>query len=436
MLYRNIMPDLTSLLLFYLPLGVVGIWRWGSWLVKRIIGLFYRPATGAYWTTVSVVTPVYQENPRVFRQALDSWKASQPAEIIAIIDYTDKECIKVFEDFSRGFPGARSIVTEKPGKRTALADGIRASSGEIVALVDSDVVWGEDLLIEALRPFSDPSVGGVTTRQNVLDPKTFAQNIFDIQLDLRYFDDVIPSAVAAGVFTCLSGRTALYRREAVLPLLDDMVNETFWGKQCIGGDDKRLTYLVEAAGWKASYQHLARVYTTGASDMTTLVKQRTRWARNSWRADLRAMWQGWVWKHPFLGFLLIDRTISNFTLLVSLAYFSVSLILQLWIPAAVLAVWWLFSRALRLIPNLIRRPANARIIPVYILVNFVMAIVRIYALLTLNRQDWLTRGARRQPENFGLLLARIGTSLIIIGLGVAVYFYRFASGVSLAARIN
>ncbi|MBI4330654.1 MAG: glycosyltransferase [Chloroflexi bacterium] len=419
------MQDLTSLLLFYLPLGVIGAWRWGTWLLKRTIGLFYRPGIGDYRTTVSVVTPVFREDPGVFLQALESWKANHPAEIIAVIDHTDKDCIRVFEDFSRGFAGATLIVTDKPGKRSALADGTRASSGEIVALVDSDVIWSGNLLSEALPPFADPRVGGVTTRQNVLDPKTLAQTIFDIQLDLRYFDDVMPSAVAGDVFTCLSGRTALYRRKAALPVLDDVVNETFWGKQCIGGDDKRLTYLVEAAGWKARYQHTARVYTTGASDMTTFVKQRMRWSRNSWRADLRALWQGWAWRHPFLAFILIDRTISNFTLLLSLAYFSVSLVLQLWAPAAVLVAWWLVSRTLRLMPNLARRPANVRIIPIYVGINFAMAIVRIYALLTLNRQDWLTRGARRQKGNLGLVLARVGTFLIVAGMGVAVYFYRF-----------
>ncbi len=430
------MPDLTSLLLFYLPLGIVGAWRWGAWVLKRTVGIFYRPVAGSYRTTVSVVTPVIREDPRLFREVLQSWKVNRPSEIIAVIDHTDKDCIRIFEEFSRDFDGARLIVTEKLGKRPALADGIRASSGEIAALVDSDVVWSPSLLDEALRPFADPAVGGVTTRQNVLDPTTLAQRIFDIQLDLRYFDDVMPSAAAGDVFTCLSGRTALYRRAAIMPVLDDMVNETFWGRQCIGGEDKRLTYLVEAAGWKARYQHDARVYTSGAPKMTTLVKQRTRWGRNSWRADLRAMWQGWVWKHPFFAFILLDRTISNFTLLVSLAYMVVSLALQLWTPAAALLAWWLFTRTLRLIPNLARHPANVLIVPVYIGTNFAMAIVRIYALLSLNRQDWLTRAALHQPGNPGLVLARVGTLLIVAGLCAAVYFYRFTRGVSGLIPVN
>jgi hyaluronan synthase len=418
------LEDLTSLFLFYLPLGVLGAWRWGTWLIRKLISFFYKPTTGDYQTTVSVVTPVYKEDPGVFKLALESWKANQPAEIIAVIDASDESSITVFKDFSRGFRGAKLIVTEKPGKRPALADGARAAEGEIVAFVDSDTIWSETVLKNTLPPFADPKVGGVGTRQIVHKPATLAQNIFDIQLDLRYYDDMMPSAVAGSVFTCLSGRTAFYRRKVLMPFLDDLVNEKFWGKQCIGGDDKRLTYLVEAAGWKTRYQHNALVYTPGARSMTILFKQRTRWSRNSWRADLRAMFKGWVWKHPFLSFILVDRIISNFTLMLSLIYFVLSLYFQLWVPAAALGGWWLFSRGLRLTPHLVRRPSNVRLVPVYIFMNFFLAMVRIYALLTLNRQDWLTRGSAKQG-NFGLLLAKFGTFVIIVGLGVAVYFYRF-----------
>ncbi|MDP3879873.1 MAG: glycosyltransferase [Dehalococcoidales bacterium] len=419
------MEDITSLLLFYLPLGLVGLWRWGTWMTRRAIGWFYRRDNHSYSATVSVVTPVYAEKPAVFRMALESWKANNPAEIIAVIDHTDKDCIQEFQSFSQEFAGARLIITEKPGKRPALADGIRAASGEIVALVDSDTIWSTSVLEEGLRPFADPAVGGVATRQNVLDPRSIAQNIFDIQLDLRFYDDMMPAAVMGDAFTVLSGRTAFYRRQAVLPMLDDLVNEKFWGKQCIGGDDKRLTYLTEAAGWKTRYQHTAQVYTPGAPDIATLFKQRTRWARNTWRADLRAMWQGWIWKHKFLSFILIDRIISNFTLLLSLSYFFVSLFFQLWLPAAILVAWWMVSRGVRISPNLLRRPSNIRLIPVYVATNFAMAIVRIYALLTLNRQDWMTRGARKRAGNFGLVLARVGTACILALLMLGVYFYRF-----------
>lgn len=421
------MDDYLQLLTFYLPLGIIGFWRWGTWLVRKLVSTFYKPGRQAYQASVSVVTPVYNEDPEVFRQALASWRANRPLEIIAVIDYTDKRCIEEFEEFSHQFDQAKLIVTEKPGKRPALADGIRAAEGEIIALVDSDVVWSKSVLIEALRPFADPKVGGTAVRQNILKPQTLAQNIFDIQLDLRFFDEVIPLNAAGNFLTCFSGRTAFYRRKALLPVVDDMVNETFWGKQCIGGDDKRLTYLIEADGWKGRYQHAARVYTPGAANLSTLFKQRTRWSRNTWRADLRALWQGWVWKHPFLTFVLVDRLISPFTLSLSWIYFVLSLVFHLWIPAAILFVWWFLSRSIRTLPNWLRRRRNLRFVPAYVFANFTMAIIKIYALLTLNRQDWITRrGAERapQPSNFRLTLAKIGTGAILASLAIAVAYYK------------
>jgi cellulose synthase/poly-beta-1,6-N-acetylglucosamine synthase-like glycosyltransferase len=419
--------DYLPLLAFYFPLGIIGFWRWGTWLVRRLVSLFYKPKKGNFHASVSIVTPVYNEDPDVFRQALASWRANNPLEIIAVIDYTDKECIKEFEEFSRQFDQAKLIVTEKPGKRPALADGIRATRGKIIALVDSDALWSKLVLREALRPFADPKVGGTAVRQNVLNPQALAQNIFDIQLDLRFFDEIMGLNVAGNALTCLSGRTAFYRRKALMPLVDDMVNETFWGKQCIGGDDKRLTYLIEAAGWRTRYQHNAHLYTPGAKKLSTLFKQRTRWSRNTWRADLRALRVGWIWKHPFLAFVLIDRLISPLALSLSLMYFIVSLVFHLWIPAAILFVWWFFSRGVRILPHLLRRPRNIRLLPAYVFANFSMAIIKIYALLTLNRQDWITRrGAERAPKSGGfyLVLARIATLAILAGLAAAVAYSR------------
>ena len=427
------MNDWLQLLAFYFPLGIIGAWRWGTWLFRKLISLLYRPSRQDYEATVSVVTPVYNEDPGMFRRALESWKDNHPLEIIAVIDYTDKACIAEFEQFRQGFDRARLIVTEKPGKRPALADGIRAASGEIVALVDSDVVWGPSVREEALRPFANPKVGGVTLRQSVLEPRTLAQRIFDIQLDIRFYDDMMPVSAVSTALSCLSGRTAFYRRGVILPLVDDMVNETFWGRQCIGGEDKRLTYLLQAAGWQTRYQHEAQVFTPGARNFITLAKQRVRWSRNSWRADLRALWQGWVWRYPLFAFFLLDRVVSPFTLTLSLIYFVVSLVFQFWVPAAILVGWWLFSRTVKILPHLLRQPRDIVLAPLYVVVNFATAVIRIYSLFTLNRQDWITRwGAERAPEpgTLHLGLAKHATLVILAFLGMAVAFYNgYVAGV-------
>jgi len=93
---------------FLVPLGAIGIWRWSVWIMKEILGLHYHPKTKEYNAKVSIVTPVYNENPKVFTQALGTWKENNPAEIIAVIDYTDLTCIEIFKKFKKTFFRIRS----------------------------------------------------------------------------------------------------------------------------------------------------------------------------------------------------------------------------------------------------------------------------------------------------------------------------------------
>lgn len=386
------LTETANTLLLLIPVGIIGIWRWSVWLLRKIIGTRYKPQEPQErQMTFSMVIPVYNEEPDVFRQALHSWAREQPDEIIAVIDHSDKDCIAAFQEFEAEFAGARLIVTEKPGKRAALADGIEAATGEIVALVDSDTIWEEGVLPKLVTPFKDPQVGGVGTRQNVLNPQTIAQRLFDIHLDTRYFEEIRFLAAAGDALTCLSGRTAVYRRAAALPQLEGLLTETFWGKPCISGDDKRLTHLVQAAGWSVVYQENARVFTPGSPKMKSFLKQRLRWTRNSWRADLRALYDGWVWKKPALAFHLLDRVIQPITTLIAPIYFCIALYRQNWGIVLAMLLWWMISRSIKILPHLRRKPSSILMLPVYIATSYLFALFKIFAFFTMNEQGWITR---------------------------------------------
>ncbi len=430
--------DLGDLLAFYFPLGVIGIWRWSVWILKKMLGRRYRPAHGTYHGSVSIVTPVYNEDPAVFKRALCSWQASAPREIIAVIDHTDIACQQAFRQFAAQHHTAKLIVTTKPGKRQALADGAHAAAGDIIALVDSDTLWAKNLLAQALPPFNNPRVGGVATRQNVLTIKTVAQALFDIQLDLRYADEMPYLAANGTVLTCLSGRTALYRRQALMPMLADMVNETFWGKPVISGEDKRLTYLVAANGWQLAFQQTARVYTPGADTLMTFLKQRLRWTRNSWRANVRAMWEGWVWHHPAFAFFITDQIVQPFVLLLSPIYFITALVYGHWLVAVVVVVWWHASRFVRLWPHLQRRPADILMLPAYLLFTFAAALIRLYALFTINQQGWITRWDKSRLQQLTWLKrapSYVTTALVVIALSGAVQLRGTHTPAAISAQI-
>lgn len=381
------------IIILYFPLGVIGIWRWSVWMTKKVVAKKYRPVNeNGYNNTLSIVVPVYNEDPDIFQKALESWVRNNPDEIIAVIDYTDEACIEKFKKFQEGNKNSELIITKRPGKREALSDGIKRAQYNIIALVDSDTIWDPNIKDILLAPFNDPSVGGVGSRQSVLDTNTLARRLFNMYLGHKYFDEMAYLATVGNALTCISGRTALYRKEAIKDLCEELENETFWGVKCISGDDKCITRLVQERGWGVRYQANARVLTPGAPDVLTFLKQHIRWTRNSYRSDLKSLMSKWVWKkEKFLAYHMVDRFTQPFTLILGPMYFIFSILWGHWVVAGILLVWWHFSRGIKLYPHLKQHPSDIVILQFYIFTTYLLAILKIYALVTIRQQGWITR---------------------------------------------
>lgn len=375
---------------FYIPLGIIGIWRWLVWGLKKTGAAFYKPISeGAFSSSLSIITPVYNENPKTFNLALQSWERNKPDEIIAVIDERDKECIDIFQNFCKSRSWAKLIVTPKPGKRQALADGILQAKSEIVALVDSDTIWDNNIKQNLLQPFSNPTIGGVTPRNHPVKRQSIWEKMTDVFWDMRNYYD-LPSQTAMGsALTCLTGRTSLYRRQLLLPKLNGFLNEILFGKRKESGEDKCLTRLIQRDGWKTYYQSNAVIYSVAASDFRTFIAQRLRWTRNSHNSDLVSLLDGSAWRRPYLAFYMIDRFISTFTLFLGPIFFAVSIYYhQFTITLAILALW-MVGRGIKVLPHLRRRPDDILLVPVFVAVNFLMALVKLYALVTLREQKWI-----------------------------------------------
>jgi cellulose synthase/poly-beta-1,6-N-acetylglucosamine synthase-like glycosyltransferase len=368
------------------PLGLLGLIRWGAWLVRRIPAVLYRPVVGGTRLSMSLVVPTYQENPVIFAAAIESWLANDVEEVILVIDTSDKTC----QEIARRYP-VTVVITDVPGKRDALRRGWRAARTELVALVDSDTIWAPDVATEVCKPFADPRIGGVGTRQCVYGTKGFLARITDMFLDHRYYDENASQSLLGQAVSCLSGRTAIYRRDLLLDIEADFMHESFWGVPCLSGDDKRLTTLILERGHLTYMQRTAVVWSTFPDSWRIFFKQRLRWARNTWRSDLRALSKKWVWRHPFLAYTLLDKAVSSFTLLLGLAFMILLIIGQHWTFVIVLALWWQLSRSAKLLPHLRRRPSSFFYIPGYIAISWLMAFIKIHALATIRQQRWLTR---------------------------------------------
>lgn len=372
---------------YYLPLGILGMARWICWLIRRVPAALYRPIGNDFRAGLSVVVPVYQEDPEIFAHAIESWLHNRVDEVILVIDSSDAAC----QEVARRYP-VTVIVTDVPGKRHALRTGWEAASTPLVALVDSDTIWAYDVADQVCMPFADHAVGGVSTRQNVYNPKGFLQHVNDMYLDYRYFDENAAQTAAGQALSCISGRTAVYRRQLLLQVADEFMAETFLGVPCMSGDDKCLTSLILKRGYRTVLQRSARVWSTFPGTPGTFLRQRLRWARNTWRSDLRALFlERWAWRHPFLAFTMLDKAVASFTLLAAPTFMTLAVVRRDWMFVAMLAIWWWVSRSVKMLPHLRRRPLSLLLIPPFVLLSFVMAVVKIVALCTVRRQRWLTR---------------------------------------------
>lgn len=375
---------------FYIPLGIVGIWRWLVWGVKKTGAAVYKPIPeNSSHHTLSIVTPVYDENPDTFNLALQSWERNGPNEIIAVIDERDKDSIGVFHAFCKNRSWAKLIITQKPGKRQALADGILEAKSEIVALVDSDTIWDSDIKGKLISPFSNPSIGGVTPRNHPVRRQSIWEKMTDVFWDMRNYYD-LPSQTAVGsALTCLTGRTSLYRRKILLPKLSEFLNEILLGKRKESGEDKCLTRLIQKDGWKTYYQSTAVIYSVAASDFKTFILQRLRWTRNSHNSDLVSLLDGWAWRKPYLAFYMVDRFISTFTLFLGPIFLGISIYYHQFTVTFAILTLWMVGRGIKILPHLRRRPEDIPLVPVFVVVNFLMALIKLYAIVSIREQKWI-----------------------------------------------
>jgi hyaluronan synthase len=376
-----------------MPLGLAGIFVWLLWAYRAVLSRFARPVVNDFRTSVSVVVPAYREDPEILLECLASWLDQNPYEVIIVPDVEDTEVLRRLAEVDD--PRLRVIPFVHRGKRSALGVGIRAATGELIVLADSDTRWQPGLLDAVQMPFIDPEVGGVGTQQNVYQrTSSIWRRIADWLVNLRYYD-YVPAMGRAGAVACLSGRTAAYRRSVILPVLPHLEDEFFLGRRCVAGDDGRLTWLVLASGFKTVHQSSARALSMFPSSFSAFVKQRVRWSRNSYRTYLTAVWKGWLWRVPMVTKItVLQILLTPVTMGMALAYLLFSR-LDLTVHSIGLAlIWLLLGRGVRGYSHLRRHPQEILLLPVAALVVIFIALpVKLYAFFTMNKQGWLTRTA-------------------------------------------
>lgn len=381
---------------------------WLLWLLKVVLSARYRPFTGTYTGTTSVVVPVVDEPLDLFRDVIGRMVEQGPGEIIVVINGARNEALEeVCEEFA---PLVRWTHTPIPGKRNAVKVGTEMSTGDITILVDSDTVWTPGTLSELLKPFADESVGGVTTRQRILEPtRSWITRWADWLENSRALYSM-PAQSVLGQIGCLPGRTIAFRRNILVRVMDRFMHEKFMGVFLEVSDDRTLTNLTLKEGYRTVYQYTSLVYTDAPLQVKKLFKQQLRWARGSQYNTLRML--PWMLGHaPILAVFFLTDIILPFMLFGVIAgwiYRAVTGqgenlyqgILQQYgfstgfvYVAGLMVVSSVLSMAIRQMRHLAEKPSDFFRLPMFIIVStfFLMPIRLIGFFRLAHASGWGTR---------------------------------------------
>lgn len=171
-----------------------------------------------------------------------------------------------------GFSISYQHRTNRAGyKAGALAQGLKTSRGEFIAIFDADFVPPEDFLLRTIHHFTDPKVGMVQTRWTHINRNySFLTEVEAILLDGHFVLEHAGRA-RSGVFFNFNGTAGIWRRAAV----EDAGG---WQHDTLT-EDTDLSYRAQLKGWKFVYLQDVECPAELPIEMTAFKTQQARWAK-------------------------------------------------------------------------------------------------------------------------------------------------------------
>jgi cellulose synthase/poly-beta-1,6-N-acetylglucosamine synthase-like glycosyltransferase len=156
-------------------------------------------------------------------------------------------------------------------KAGALAEGLKSSKGEFVAIFDADFVPPPDFLLKCIHHFTDPKIGMVQTRWTHINRNySLLTQVEAILLD-GHFVLEHSARSRSGVFFNFNGTAGMWRRRAI--------DEAGGWEHDTLTEDTDLSYRAQLKGWKFLYLQDVECPAELPVEMTAFKTQQARWAK-------------------------------------------------------------------------------------------------------------------------------------------------------------
>lgn len=255
--------------------------------------------------TISFVIPCMNEEDAIYSTIENCFKAEYPAHLMEVIVINDGSTDGTLDEIMRAKAQWPELVVvdweQNQGKRHGMAEGFRRSKSEIVIQLDSDSYIEPSTVRAFVEPFKNPEIGAISAHTDPLNPD---ENLLTKMQTAYYFMSFRILKAAESTFHmvfCCSGCASAYRKSAVMPILDEWLEETFLGRPVTWGDDRAITNQVLKRGYRTLYTDDVRAYTIVPNKLRQFIKQQIRW-KKGWLVNSIFASKFIVKREPFVAF--------------------------------------------------------------------------------------------------------------------------------------
>jgi cellulose synthase/poly-beta-1,6-N-acetylglucosamine synthase-like glycosyltransferase len=277
---------------------------------------------------VSCLVAVYDEE-KIIEKCVESisLQTYSNIEIIFVDDCSTDNTGKILDDLANKYPIRVLHLSSNSGKKAALAEAVYMSSGDIIAMTDSDSTWSPtaiEHMVEIFRYHED--VGAVSGYSRAMNASTnFLTKVQDSWYEGQYS---VRKAFEShfGVVSCVSGPLAVFRREAIYNYMPAWENDKFLGQEFRFATDRTLTGIVLGAPYigeklrskytsskfmeklypirkyKVVYTKFAKARTHVPDTFSRMLKQQVRWKKSFIRNTFFT--GSFYWHAPFIPMMV------------------------------------------------------------------------------------------------------------------------------------
>ncbi len=451
-------------------MGVVGLWRWSWFVIQVIRSRLFMHVVFPRWRRradeiavedlphMCFMIPTYKEkvwvNELVYRAIAHEARTLARPITILVNGSSLEENAGIRQILEEADPGLKHIqlyeLTQKDGKRKAMADGLRMlrtlglPEDTIVALMDGDTELCPGTLRKCLPFFKlFPKLGALTTDETPIVKGSYVfSEWFHLRFAQRHYQ--MCSMSLSRKVLCLTGRFSLFHSRAAFDtqfinqLENDALDDWLWGRfKFLSGDDKSTWFSLLRWRYEMIYVPDAMVNSLETHTGSVLKRARSnmqRWFGNMLRSNGRAVGLGPHIVGWFPWWCLVDQRISMWTSLITPGLLLISLLQGNLLFAGIILSWVCFSRPLMLMIIFLGRSSDLKPIhfPILVATQWSSSVIKVWNQMNMAQQSWQNRGIQKMSatttgwaRNVQIIIARFLLLCQMLAFFVALFWWWF-----------